>query len=116
MSKTKHTEKKNDGVYFHSLNTLVDRLFEVATKQQWTWERIADESGLSRYTIYNLGMGITRYPQFRTVELLAWSLGGTLSYSKQRTKGTASSTKQRRWILKFFEKETKKPSRKLKIA
>jgi DNA-binding phage protein len=106
-------ERKMDRVYFKSLNDLVDHLFEVASKQQWTWDQIAKESGLAKATIYRLGMGLTRYPQFRTVELLSYSLGGSLRYTKSRHQGTASSTKERRWILKFLKAPKAK---RLKVA
>lgn len=92
-------ERKLDGVYFASLNRLVDKLFEIAAKRLWTWEKLANESGLSASTIHNLGDRTTKYPQFRTVELLARSLGGKLDYRVGTVKQPAGRVTLKIWDL-----------------
>jgi AraC-like DNA-binding protein len=56
--------------YEQYLDQLVDVIFSKAAKK-YTWEELADQAGLSRRTVYNLGMRVTRFPQLRTVYLLS---------------------------------------------
>lgn len=79
-------EKKMDSVYLPSLDALVDVLFQEAYDRHWTWVEIAKQSGLSYSTVKKLGMRETNYPQHRTVELLAYALGGTVTFTKSRGK------------------------------
>jgi hypothetical protein len=87
-----------DTVYFRSLNALVDRLFGEAAKQKLTWIEMAELSGLARETIHRLGTRITKYPQFRTIELLANALGGRIEYAT----GTERRRTEVRWTPKLF--------------
>lgn len=96
--KERTTERKMDAHYEKALNRIVDKLFELAKAKQWTWEQMAEESGLSRTTIYALGARETRWPQYRTVELLAKALGGRMDY----VKGTEGKLPKRTWTLKIF--------------
>jgi hypothetical protein len=104
---TKTTERKNDHVYFRDLNALVDELFKIAAKQHWTWEQMADRSGVSRQTIFKLGMGDTRYPQLRTVGLLAYALGGRLIYNKKPISKVMTLSQRQTFILKMIPKKRK---------
>ena len=98
--KQRASGRKNDAVYFRSLNRLVDELFDIAAKQKkWTWDKMADESGLSRETIYKLGARLTKYPQYRTVELLAVALGGSLAHKPIKT---SAANARPRWTLKLL--------------
>lgn len=74
------TDKKMDAVYLPSLKRLVDRLFQEAYDQSMNWETLAKKSGLSSPTVRKLGRYETKYPQFRTVELLAIALGGRVRF------------------------------------
>lgn len=97
-------ERKFDGHYFKALNILVDKLFDAAAKRKWTWEQIAEESGLASTTIHNLGARITKHPQYRTVELLARSLGGKIDF----VKGQVGKRTKPAWTLKIFSGRRKK--------
>ena len=111
--KAKSAERKMDAQYLRALNKLVDELFTIADQQRhWTWETLADKSGLSRQTIYKLGARVTKYPQYRTVELLAHALGGRLSFSKS----AATAVGKRQWTLKMFTTKGKKARGKSKAA
>ncbi len=79
-----------DNVYVPDLNRLVDHLFKEAADQKWSWTRLAEESGLAYSTVKKLGNYETRYPQFRTVQLLAKALGGSVEFtmSPQATRRT----------------------------
>lgn len=99
--KERTTERKMDAAYHKALNRLVDRLFELAKAKQWTWEQMAEQSGLSRGTIYALGSRETRWPQYRTVELLAKALGGRIDYVRGEV-GTKAPAVKKTWTLKIF--------------
>lgn len=102
--KERETDRKLDGYYLKRLNHMVDKLFDEAAKRQWTWEKIAEESGLSRNTVYNLGARVTKYPQYRTVELLAHALGGRLTFTKTKE----GRHPKRTWTLKLFSGRRRK--------
>lgn len=74
--------RKMDSVYMPSLRILVDHLFQEAYNQQWTWNELAKQSGLSYTTIHNLGTYATRYPQLRTIQLIAHALGGHVKFEQ----------------------------------
>jgi hypothetical protein len=102
--KERDPERKLDGPYAQRLNAIIDKLFDVAAKKHWTWEQMAEESGLSRSTIFNLGSRLTKYPQHRTVELLARALGGRLAF----VKGEEAKHPKPTWTLKLFSGRRKK--------
>jgi hypothetical protein len=72
--------RKNHAVYMRSLNHLVDELFEVAYQRHLTWSKLATASGLAYDTVRRLGERKTRYPQYRSVQLLTHALGGTVQW------------------------------------
>lgn len=74
--------RKNHRVYVDSLNHLVDELFEAAFKDGMTWSQIATGSGLAYSTVRKLGERVTRYPQYRTVLLIANAVGGSVQFKK----------------------------------
>ena len=74
--------RKNHKVYVDSLNHLVDALFESAYQGKMTWATLANESGLSYSTVRKLGERKTKYPQYRTVMLIANALGGSVQFKK----------------------------------
>lgn len=111
--KERTTERKLDGHYTAALNRLIDRLFEVAAKKQWTWEKMAEESGLSSSTIHNLGGRVTRWPQYRTVELLARALGGRIDFVKaQEGKQPRPTFTLNKTTLKLFSGRRKRKTAK----
>lgn len=112
MAKERSTERKFDAHYQKALNVLVDKLFEVAAKKGWTWEQISEESGLARHTIFNLGARVTRWPQYRTVELLARALGGKIDF----VKGEIGKRTKPAWTLKIFGGRRKVKTLKQKVA
>ena len=89
---------KNHTVYFHSLNYLIDKLFTEAFRQKLSWGELSDKSGLSVSTIMNLASRKTRYPAYRTVQLLAHGLGGKVVFST----GHVGRRTKVAWALKLF--------------
>ena len=89
--------RKNHAVYSKSLNHLVDELFEVAYKQHMTWSQLAKKSGLSYATVRKLGERKTKYPQYRSVMLIAHAVGGSVQY-----KEVALGKRQYTWTPKVF--------------
>ena len=58
--------------YLDALHLCIDGLFEVAAKQYGLdWNALAEKSGVSRATVHNLGNRVTRFPEFRSVYLIA---------------------------------------------
>lgn len=98
-------ERKNDATYYKSLNSLIDRLFEEAYRQQMNWMKLAERSGVSSATIRKLGRRQTNYPQFRTVELIAYALGGSVTFSKTQQWRAAIKI---RWTPKSFDAKRKR--------
>jgi len=90
--------RRNHTIYINSLNQLVDVLFEEAFSRQLTWSVLAKQSGLSYSTVKNLGTRKTKYPQYRTVQLLAHSLGGKVAFSK----GNLGHRQPIAWTPKVF--------------
>lgn len=87
MSKAKRQKRKlkgkpNDDIYLPGLKALVDRLFQEAFNLKMDWYEMAKRSGLSDTTIHKLGNEETKYPQFRTVQLLAYAVGGHVSFQQ----------------------------------
>jgi DNA-binding Xre family transcriptional regulator len=97
--------------YFNSLNTLVDHLFDLATKQKWSWEKLADEAGIGKQTIANLGDRKTRFPQYRTVECIAIAMGGRIDFVRGRYQHRKANLKLRKHKLPSEPRR-----KKLKIA
>lgn len=60
--------------YEKFLDGVVDDIFNEAAKRH-TWQQLAKKAGVSHTTVYRLGMRITRFPQLRTVFLLAKAAG-----------------------------------------
>lgn len=79
--KPRTTDKKMDAVYLPSLKKLVDYLFQEAYDQKLNWEVLAKKSGLAGSTVRKLGRYETKYPAFRTVELIAIALGGHVRFA-----------------------------------
>jgi hypothetical protein len=57
--------------YERFLTRITDDVFDRAYMEGLTWIGLAHKSGLSINTVYNLGNRITRFPQLRTLYLLA---------------------------------------------
>jgi len=89
--------RKNHSVYMNSLNHLVDELFEVAYSQHLTWSVLAKKSGLAYSTVRKLGERKTKYPQYRSVMLLAHALGGNVQFNE-----SALGKRQYTWTPKVF--------------
>ena len=85
-------ERRNDSVYLPSLKQVVDVLFEHAYRKHWTWAQLARQSGLSYSTVKSLGMYKTKYPQLRTVQLIAHALGGQIAYERGQKKWKLGKT------------------------
>jgi hypothetical protein len=102
---------KDDKAYFSDLNKLVDHLYKVATDQQWTYTKLAQESGLTKKTIDNLGSRKTQFPQYRTVQNIAVALGGRVDFIKGKFSWRGAKGRLKIWKLK---REPRK--RKLRAA
>lgn len=89
--------------YERALNRLVDKLYQEAFARGWSWEKMAEKSGLALQTVCNLGNYVTRVPQFRTVELIAQSLGGSLVYRE----GMITAYKRRQKQKRLYKKDLK---------
>jgi len=89
--------RKNHTVYINSLHHLVDELFEAAYQGKMTWVTLAQESGLSYSTVRKLGERKTKYPQYRTVMLIAKAVGGSVQFKKG-----ALGKRQYTWTPKVF--------------
>lgn len=100
--KPKFAGKKMDSVYLPSLKKLVDMLFQEAYDQKMNWETLAKVSGLSSQTVRKLGRYETKYPAFRTVELIARGLGGCVRFRVGEGPKKAIT-----WTPKVFDGRTK---------
>lgn len=74
------TKKKKGRVaepgYLKSLGAVVDVLFAIATDDKgWTWADFAKHAGVSYTTISALGYRKTRFPEYRTIHLMAKAVG-----------------------------------------
>lgn len=74
MAKSKRDEPR----YRNALRRLVTKLFDAAFERGHTWESLADKAGVSRNTVFYLANRNTRFPHYRTLELLAQAVGGSL--------------------------------------
>ena len=90
-------KRKNHVVYINSLNHLVDALFEEAYAQEMSWASLAKKAGLSYATVRKLGERKTKYPQYRSVMLIASAVGGTVQYSD-----TELGKREYTWTPKVF--------------
>jgi lambda repressor-like predicted transcriptional regulator len=61
--------------YERFLEKVTDDIFEAACMEGLTWIGLSNKSGLSTTTVYNLGNRDTRFPQLRTIFLLAKAVG-----------------------------------------
>jgi len=93
------SEKKMDRVYLPSIKELVDVLYQEAFDRHWTWSEFARQSGLSYGTVVKLGTYETKYPQYRTVQLLAIALGGKVTFQQ----GTKVRKRNITWTPKVFK-------------
>lgn len=74
-------------IYFRELHKLIDDIFtEAAEKFDWTWNQLAEQAGVSYYTVVNLGERVTRYPRYHTVHRLARAVGWSLTAGAQPKK------------------------------
>jgi len=72
-------------MYEQYLDKVIDVLFTEAYTR-FTWEEWAIEAGVSKTTVYRLGMRLTKYPQLRTVMLLAKAVNVDLPAIKKLQK------------------------------
>jgi hypothetical protein len=91
--------------YANRLNRLVDEIFQVACDKQMTWAQLADKSGLTPVTVHRLGERITKFPQYRTMELLAQAVGGRLKFMEGQQ---AASKLKISWKPRSFSNRKKK--------
>jgi len=89
--------RRNHSVYMTSLNHLIDDLFEMAYDKKLTWPLLAAKSGLTITTIRNLGERKTKYPQYRSVMLIAHALGGSVQWKEGKL-----GKRQYTWTPKVF--------------
>jgi DNA-binding phage protein len=71
--------------YEQYLDQVVDQIFTKASVM-WTWVELAQMAGVSYGTVYRLGMRETRFPQLRTVFLLAQAVNMDLPAIKRALK------------------------------
>lgn len=75
MSREKRT-RKAERDYLTALHQLIDELYEIAwVDKGWSWHELARQSGVSTSTIVRLGNRETRFPEFRSVWLIAKAVG-----------------------------------------
>lgn len=67
------------------LNKVVDVIFKQAARS-WTWPELARRAGVSNTTVTKLGNRTTRFPQLRTVFLLAAAVNMDLPAIKRSLK------------------------------
>jgi hypothetical protein len=75
-----------DAFYFQQLDKVLDKLFQIAVHDKLSWSDLANASGMAYSTIVNLGERITKRPQYRTVLLLAKTVGRTIAIKHTRGK------------------------------
>lgn len=75
---------KADHFYYQQLDKILDKLFSIAVHEEFSWVDLANSSGLSYQTIVRLGERITKRPQYRTVLLLAKTVGRTVALKQSR--------------------------------
>lgn len=100
MAQHKFTKK-----YKEDLHSIVTKLFDECYNKGWTWDQFATKAGVSYNTVFYLGNRNTRFPQFRTLQLLAGALGGSLTYKN----GMATGFKSKKKILRLKAKDVRKP-------
>ena len=65
--------------YYSDLHKIIDEVFSEAEKtHDWNWGQLAEQAGLARTTVDNLGDRITKYPRFMTIYRLALAVGWEL--------------------------------------
>lgn len=86
--------KRKDKVWFKMLDKIVDDIWLEVGRRDLNNSDLARATGLSYNTIMNLDNRVTRYPQLRTVVMLARGMGVRLSLdfrSEVAKRGHASS-------------------------
>jgi|SRR6516162_2029292 hypothetical protein len=78
---SKQKQQLKDEPYYVVLNRTIDQLFEEAWNQDLDCDNLSEKSGLNRRTVIRLLTRQTRYPQFRTVAMLAQAVGGRLDFT-----------------------------------
>jgi hypothetical protein len=78
--------------YEKFLMRITDDVFDKAYMEGLTWIGLAHRSGLSTNTVYNLGNRITRFPQLRTLYLLAKAVGMDIVALKKEVKHEIQKT------------------------
>ena len=71
--------------YLTALHKLVDEIFAVAYDDKgWDWNELASHAGLGYSTVCRLGSRTTRFPEQRTVTLLAKAVGLEVTVTKPK--------------------------------
>lgn len=61
--------------YQSKLRDVVGSVFDATDRLGFSWAQLATEAGVCPATVYNLGNRKTRFPQFRTLYVLAYAVG-----------------------------------------
>jgi hypothetical protein len=77
--------RKPEAKYETFLDDLIDEIFEEAAKE-WTWSEFAKEAGVAYTTVCRLGERITRFPELRTIYLMAGAVGMDVKLIKHRVR------------------------------
>lgn len=65
---------RKNRAYNTRLKNVVRNLFLLASAEEWSLVKLAQESKLSYQTVYNLYHGITRLPRYSTIYQIAVAL------------------------------------------
>jgi hypothetical protein len=75
--------RRCERMYLTALHKLADEIFAIShTTHGWDWRRLASEAGLGYSTVQRLGSRITRFPEQRTITLLAKAVGMEVTIKK----------------------------------
>jgi hypothetical protein len=77
------SKQREDVDYIKKLDKILDDIFKYADEELgWCWFELHKQSGLSYTTVCRLGRRETRLPQFRTIIVLAQTIGWEVSVQK----------------------------------
>lgn len=98
-------KQRMTAAYKKTLWNIVNQLFDEAHAKGWTWAGFAQRAGVAETTVFYLGNRNTRFPQFRTLQMLAEAVGGTLTFKHGQVTGFKANKK----IHRLYVRDVRKP-------
>lgn len=88
MKITKYRRKRKECCDWRQIqNRILDDIFDIASDiHGWNVNELATRSGLAWNTVENLNSNVTKFPQFRTIILLAKAVGMNVSVISEEIK------------------------------